>query len=434
MGILGAVTDLRTTAFIVIAVGSFVVPLGFLGIVVIAAIARRRGEALGPRLLAGLSLGGGLALGAMLLVVANDLEIGAPFLIVAALLVANEWRAGRRASAGWLLAGTALPWTILWAAYLVLLAAGEPFEPAVTVGSFALGALPTALGLIVAGRFGGPPTDARRPPAGSFLVISSVLREPSRVGPIGLPELAAVLALAVTGFLAAVLPVSLPPLAEVAVVAIIASAAASEAYLRAMAPRARRATEAFMWLGAWSLAEARAQTGSGVPTTRSGAVRWLARHPAAVDEPALARVLRVQVLLLAGRVADAEAIVEVEHGGTPLEQFHDAADRELVRWWTGGPTDVSAMRAAADAILPQDGDDRARADVTIAVAETRGLAVADPALDGDPLAPLLAVRERLGARADGMLRRVLWRRMFVVFLVLSLAFGALGVLGGAIGS
>lgn len=437
LAILGAVTDLPTTAFIAVAVAALVVPLGFLGMVVIAAMARRRGEVLGPRLSAALSLGGGLALGSMVLVVATDLEIAAPFLIVAGVLVANEWRGGRRASAGWLLAGTAMPWTILWGLYLGLLAAGEPFDPLPTVRSFAIGALPAALGLIVAGRFGGATADVPRAPARSFLVISSALREPSRVGPIGLPELAAVVTLAVIGVVAALLPVRLPALAEVAVVAVLASAAASEAYLRAMAPRARRAMEAFLWLGDWSLAAARAMTGGGVPTTRSGAERWLTGHPAAPDEPALMRSLRVQVLLLAGRVADAQAIADLERGGTPAERFSDAADRELLRWWTGGPTDVTAMRAAAEAILPPDGDDRARADVTIALAETRGLAVADPPLAGDPLAPLLVARDRLGVRADGVLRRLLWRRMFAVFLVLSMAIGVLGlfgVLGGAIGA
>ncbi|MBI3752129.1 MAG: hypothetical protein HY263_10810, partial [Chloroflexi bacterium] len=200
-------TDLRTTVFVVIAIAAFVVPLGFLGVVVIAAMARRRGEAIGPRLSAALSLGGGLALGSMVLVVATDLEIGALLLIVAAALVGNEWRAGRRASAGWLLAGTALPWTILWGVYLLLLAGGEPIDPLSTVRSFAIGAMPAALGLVVAGRFAGSTADAPRAPVRSFLVISSVLREPSRVGPIGLPELAAVVTLAVTGFVAAFLPI-----------------------------------------------------------------------------------------------------------------------------------------------------------------------------------------------------------------------------------
>ena len=427
-------TDLRTTALVVVAVAAIVVPLGFLGVVVIAAMARRRGEPLGPRLSAALSLGGGLALGSMVLVVADDFVVAAPFVLAAGLLVANEWRAGRRASAGWLLAGFALPWTVLWAAYLALLAGGESLDPASTIRGFAAGALPTALGLVVAGRYGPAPVATRPAPARSFLVIGTALREPSRVGPIGLPELAAVVTLAVVGLVAALLAVHLPPLAAVGVVAVVASAAASEAYLRAMAPGARRAMEAFMWLGGWSLARARAETGGGVPTTASGAMRWLASHPERTDEPAFVRSLRVQVLLLAGRVAEAQAISEVERGGTPLERFSDAADRQLVRWWTGAPTDVGAMRTAAEEILPVDGDDRARADVTIALAETRGLAVAEPPLDGDPLAPLIAVRDRLGSRADGVLRRDLWRRMFAVFLVLTLGLGALGLLSGGLGT
>lgn len=427
-------TDLPTAALVVVAVSAIVVPLGFLGVVVIAAIARRRGDSLGPRLSSTLSVGCGLALGSMVLVVATDLVVAAPLVIAAALLLANEWRAGRRASAGRLLAGFALPWTVLWAVYLALLAGGEPFDPPSTIRSFAVGALPTALGLVVAGRYG--PAQAATPPAParSFRVIGAALGEPSRVGPIRLPELAAIVTLAVVGVVAALLPVHLPPLAVVPVVAIVASAAASEAYLRAMAPRARRAMEAVLWLGGWNVAKARAETGGGAPTTASGAMRWLASHPEMAAEPAFVRSLRIQVLLLAGRVAEAQSVAEVEHGRTPLERFSDAADRQLVRWWTGGPTDVGAMRAVAQEILPADGDDRARADVTIALAETRDLAVADPPAEGDPLAPLIAVRDRLGGRADGVLRRDLWRRMFAVFLALTLGVGALGLLSGWLGA
>jgi len=432
------VTDLRTTATVVVALVGLLVPIGFVGLVVGAAIERRRGEQLGPGWHVALALGGGLALGAMFLVLASDLTVSWPFLLVAALLVVNQWRLGRRASAGLLLTGTALPWTLLWGAYLVLLGRGVDFEPLATVEGFAAGAIPTALGLIVAGRYADEAGAVEgRPPGRSFLTVTSAIREPSRVGPIGLPELAAVVALAVSGFVLALLPVHLPDPAGILVGAILLSAIASEAYLRAMAPRTRRAMEAFVWLGSWDLAQLKAATGEGAPTSRRAAERWLARHPVGSDEAATLRSLRVQALLLAGRdEAAREAaranlrLVTEDEASSPIERFGAADEVQRVAWWSGEPEDLGPMEAAAAAIEPADGDDRLRAEVEIALTQVRSRAVVERPGTQDVLAPLLAVRERLGRRADGVLRRTVWRRIFAVFLVTSLVLGGVGWLVG----
>jgi hypothetical protein len=432
------VTDIRTTASIVVAILGLVVPIGFVALVVGAAFERRRGEALGPGWLLALALGGGLALGAMFLVLAGDLTVSWPFLAVAALLIANEWRLGRRTSAGLVLTGTALPWTILWGGYLLVLARGADFEPLPTAEAFAAGAIPTALGLVIAGRFGdGRSEIAGRPPGRSFLTITNAIREPSRVGPIGLPELAAVVALAVSGFILALLPVHLPDPAGMVLGAIVLSAIASEAYLRAMAPRTRQAMEAFVWLGSWDLAQLRAVTGEGAPTNRRAAERWLARHPAVAQDPASVRSLRVQALLLAGRVESAREAAEAnvqlaaaDAASTPSERFAAASEIQRVAWWSGEPASLEPMRAAATAIGPADGDDRLRADVDIALAEVRDRAVTEPVGSPQVLAPLVAMRERLGHRADGVLRRTVWRRIFAVFLVTSLVLGGVSWLVG----
>jgi hypothetical protein len=101
-----------------------------------------------------------------------------------------------------------------------------------------------------------------------------------------------------------------------------------------------------------------------------------------------------------------------------------------VAWWSGEPEDLGPMEAAAAAIEPADGDDRLRAEVEIALTQVRSRAVVERPGTQDVLAPLLAVRERLGRRADGVLRRTVWRRIFAVFLVTSLVLGGVGWLVG----
>jgi hypothetical protein len=428
--------ELRTDAFIAVAIAALVMPLAFVVAVVLAAMARRGGRSLGPATSAGLALLGGLALGSMFLIVASEPAIAFPIPLAAVLLLVNEWRSGRRASAGWLLAGFALPWMVLWGAYLVLLATGVDFDPPATVLGFAAGALPAALGLVVAGRYagGGPGDRDRDRPRRSFRTLAMALGEPSRVGPVALPDLAAVVALVVSGLAVSFLVRGVPTWAGFLLAVIIGAAAASEAYLQAMAPRSRRATEAFMWLGSWDLAAIKAITGEGVPTTRRGAERWLASHPVTAEEPPLVRSMRLQLLLLANRLEEARALAAdeapAEPAGAPsaADRFHRASDRQFVGWYAGDPgTDVAAMAAEAEGILPPDGDERLRADVTVALARVRDMAVADPPTSEDALAPLLAMRDRLGTRADGLMRRLIWRRLFTVFFVAGLALGAIGL-------
>jgi hypothetical protein len=91
------------------------------------------------------------------------------------------------------------------------------------------------------------------------------------------------------------------------------------------------------------------------------------------------------------------------------------------------------MEAAAEAILPQDSDERLRAEVTIAVARVRRR-MADGRSDaGDAAQPLLDVRERLGDRANGQVGRALRPRLLPVLLLLSALFAVLSVGLNALG-
>lgn len=453
-------SDPRTTILVVTAFATLLVPLVFLAALVAAVLRRRAGHEPGPGWSGAIAFLGGASLGTMFLV-ADDLVVGAPLALVVVGVAIAQWRASRRGLAAQLVLGAALPWTLLWATYMVLFSQGRvDLDPGEAVVAFMAGAVPCALAVLVLLRgqrdvpfaiVDAPPgvdepivasptaaaaaatrsegTGARRLPR-SFHTVGVAMREPSRIGPFGLPEVAALVTLVVSGLAVTSLAMfGLPtPLVYVLTI-LVTSALATEAYLRAMAPRTRRSMEAFMWLGSWDLGQVRAATGSGVPTTRGAAVDWLARHPEVAGEPPMVGSLRVELSLLAGRATEARALVERLPEATPLERFNKAASADVVAWWTGQGDATATMAEVLPEILPSGGDDRWRADVALAIARVRHLAVANPPV-GDPLGPLLEVRDRLGARADGMVRRILWPRLYRVFVLTSILFAVAGIATG----
>ena len=56
----------------------------------------------------------------------------------------------RRRLAGWFVVGMAAPWTLLFGAYVVELQQGEDLAPFTTVAGFLVGAVPLAIGLVLA--------------------------------------------------------------------------------------------------------------------------------------------------------------------------------------------------------------------------------------------------------------------------------------------
>lgn len=430
-----ASTDLLVGA----AVAVFVVAALFLVVAGIAAARRARGRDVGNRLGGLVGLVGGAALGTMLLF-APDVAIAAPLVLVAGLTAMSRWRAGRRTQAGWIVAGTAAPIALAWGLVAIGRAdvAGAPTGTEVVLwlgGSLAvLGA-----GVITAVRGDPPPpapaidAPAGQPGSRAIGSIAEAIRAPSMLGPFGMPEIAMLVAFVATWI---VVPLLLPRgaglLVELGVPGVIGAILATEAYVRAMPPRSRRAFEAFSWLGEWELARARATVG-GVPTTPEDAASWLAAHPegAIVNRDALP--IRVEILVLAGQFDEARAAIERLPDTTPWDRFERAALADLVDWRVGGDGDLAAMHSTAEAIQPLDGDERLRAEVTIAVAEVRRLMADGRAAAGDAAQPLLDVRPRLGRRADGQVGRALRRRLIPVLLVVSLGFGFIMVLLGSLG-
>lgn len=433
-----ATTDMLVGA----AVSVFAAAALFLVVVGVAGLRRMRGHDVGNRLGSLVALFGGIAIGTMVLL-SPDLTIAAPPLLVSVLTAASRWRAGRHAQAGWIVAGTAAPVLVAWTLVAVSIFMNPRPDPTLPSdvmlwlgGSLVIG----VGGLIVALRGDpAPPAPAIDAPAGqpgsrALGSIAAAIREPSMVGPFGLPEIAMLIVFVGTWIIVPfLLPRGAGLLIELGAPALIGAVLATEAYIRSMPPRSRRAFEAFSWLGEWELARAKAIVG-GIPTTPDDAERWLEAHPEGNITNLDELPIRVEILLLAGRFDAARAAIERLPALTPWDRFERAALADLVDWRTGGEGDVPAMEAAAEMVHPRDGDDRLRAEVTIAVAKVRRRMADGRAEAGDAAQPLLDVRRQLGRRADGQVGRALRRRLIPVLLLVSVGFGFISVLLGSFGS
>lgn len=422
--------ELERTLQIVLSLVVLLAPLPFLLTIVGAAIwAARHGGSVGPRLSALVAFVGGATVGTFLLIDADVLVL---VVVAVPLYIAwNRWRSGRRAQAGWLVAGIALPFTVLWTFYVLLLVAGlVPFTPLPTIGTWLAGAVPFVIGLVVALRGDPPPpppsisAPVGQPGSREFGSIAAALRETTTIGPFGLPEIAMLVTFIVVSVAASIVLLSAPAPIRVGVTALLVAVLGTEAYIRTMPTRARRAFEAFSWLGEWELERARAWTGRPVPTNKAAATRWLAERPERMEEAPL----RVEVLAFVDRLDEARDLVSRMPKATPWEAFEVAALRDLVDWKAGGEGDLPGMEAAAAEIRPPDGDERLRADVTIAVAKVRRLMEAGVGGARDAITPFLDVRDRLGKRGDGQVGRAYRPRVIPLIFVLSLILGVVGEL------
>ena len=414
--------------WIALAIATLVMPVVFLIVVGVAAQRRGRTGTVGPATAAAVALTGGLTLGT-LITMSGDLTLLVPVLGAGVLIAYSLRRRGRKAQAGWLLAGLALPSVFLWSYAASLLVAGRPFDPVVTLGWLALSIVALGAGVTMIRRGDPlPPAPDIRAPAGqpgsrSYGSIAEAIREPSRVGPFGLPELATLVAIVVTALVVPFLiPAGLPGLAHSLVLAAATAVVGTEVFVRAWPSVSRRAFEAFSWLGEWELARARELTGGNVPSSKSQAAVWLERRPERREEFAL----RIEVLLFAGRIEEARHLLGLLAADTPQQRFEIAALRDLIDWQAGGDGDLAGMHEAAMAILPIDGDDRLRAEVSIATAKVRRRMAEGRPNAVEVVEPFLEVRERLGRRANGQIGRALRRRIFPLLLVGSVLVILLG--------
>jgi hypothetical protein len=421
------------SVYLWIALFTVVVPVVLVVVVAIAAIRRSRGTAVGPRTIALVSSLVGLNLGLFILVGGSDVFLTVPFLVAAGVFVMLQLRRRHRTNAGLILAGTALPWTVLWVVYLAALVLHlNDFDTGSVVQGLLIGAVPLGIGLgLVALRDPPPPAPEATAPAGdpgsrAFGTVSAAIRAPSLMGPFGVSELAALV-----GFITPMvilpffIPADVPRIVALAIPLVLGSVLATEAYIRAMPAPARRAFEAFSWLGEWELRRYRLSP-FRVPTKAAAAEKWLARHPETPETLGL----RAELLSLAGRFDEARAVAERMPSSTPQERWDRTVTLDAVDWRAGGDGDPAGVRRAADELLPIDGDEHLRAEVSIATAEVRKRMADGRSTPGDAAEPLIEVRERLGHRADGQVGRALRVRLLVTFLAVAAAFaGTIEILG-----
>ena len=423
----------RAAVLVTVSISTFVVSIVFVVLMAVAWWRRNRGLPVGGRLEAAITLLGGAALGVFIIASQGMLPVDMLFVVTASALAYAQWRRRRRRQAGFLIAGFALPWTVLWGFYVVALMLGMNFEPAATWAGFLGGLLVVAVGLVVAARGDPPvpPPDPRAAPGdpGSRLIgtIAIAIFGPARIGPFQTPDVASLVALVVSLIVLGLLPIGNQWI-HLGVVIVFSAVVASEAWIRALPARTRLAFEAFSWLGDTEIERARALTGSEAPATQKAAEEWLRRVP----ESPLTDWARAEVLILAGRPEEARAIVDRMPADTPAERFELASTRELVEWANGGSTDTSGMEAALEALGPEGSEARLRGEVTIASARVRHAMSAGQPAEGDVLEPLIDVRERLGALADGQVGRAMRKRLIPAYLLFSALFGIAGqlIVGG----
>jgi hypothetical protein len=434
-----------TDLLLAVALATFAIPALFLLVVGAAAMRRSGDRPIGSGLAALVALTGGASLGTLLLF-GSDPLLAAPIVIVGGLLVAGRWRARRRAQAGWLAAGIGTPIVVAWA-----LALAMPPPPALPSIDSVVGYAWLAGGLVVAGSgllvalrgdlappIPSPVAPAGQPGSHAVGSIAAAIREPALIGPFGQPDLA-MLVVFVVAWLAVpfLLPADTPSVVTILVPALVAAVAGTEAYVRSWPSRSRRAFEAFSWLGERELAAFSALNGGRPPSSSDAAQAWLATHP---EDPAVPEAVggRIEVLVLAGRLDEARAALARMPRDTAAQRFDQAAVADLVEWRAGATgteadAGIEAMRRAAEAIEPIDGDERLAAEVAIATALVRRRMADGRSTAGDAIDPLVDVRGRLGRRADGQLGRALRRRLIPPLLVAALVITVLGQLLTGIG-
>jgi hypothetical protein len=423
-----------TALLVAASLGVFASTGAFLAVLAVAGWRRSRGRAVGPRLTNLVSLLGGATIGTMLLA-GGDVLVDLPLIALVVVVEVALLRQRRRNEAGWLLLGAAAPWAAFQG---IVVVDGVRRREALDVPE-ALGLVLAAIGVaaslvLVIGNRGpaAPGSERRRAPDRTGRRLGDVARAilaPAAVGPFGLPEVGLIVALVGTWVVGGLLlPAQLPEVARLGILVILGAAIGTEAWIRSLPTPARRAFEAFSWLGEWDLARARRQTGRAVPTSPRAAQRWLAARPDRPEE----RWLRVEVLLLAGRVEEARAVAERMPGGNPEQRLDRALALNLADWFAGGSGDLARIEALAGEVGRADPDAGLRAQVAIAVAQVRRRLAAgdDPITAGDPLRE---VRQRLGSRADGQVGRAMRPRLWRTLLVVGGGLAALTVLVETLG-
>jgi hypothetical protein len=380
------------------------------GVAAVVSLARRR--PVGAGLLRGLLVAAGFVLGFLIVGTAGSPTNHLPVLIASVVLVAAVgWNRPR--TGGAVLLAIALPWTAWWGSFVLDDVISRQDWELAAVGPPLLAGVVAAIAGIWLFAAGGRRerlrhrTPAADPEERRFGAASRAILGPRILG-IATYELAGGVVLLVVGLATSALVRGLPAVESglaIAAGVVIAWGLCCASWILVRRPRDRRAWEAFSWLGEWELDRFRALGGGPALPTPNDIRRLLESSP---DGPDLAW-MRAEMLVMDRRFDEARAAAGTIPDDTPYGRVEREAALASIDWHSGGPGDTAALRSAVDAVIPPTSDDRLRAEVVFASAEVRNLLGAG---DPDPVRPMLAARDLLGPRADGILWRVTRRRIW----------------------
>jgi hypothetical protein len=304
-------------------------------------------------------------------------------------------RERRVAELGMTIAATGAPWALTMGWLLIV----EPVDPTLVAGPdprflFAVaGLVVTGAGVAIAVA-GGNLAAPRRPDGLTALrrggSIAMAIEEGQRVGPVAAPAalgigagiLASTLVVFWLGRSAGLLPSLLPVLAFAAV--------AGAVWIVAVPVRVRHAHEVLGWLIGRESDRWQPIIGRRGPFSPRAVRRLLATLP---DTDAV-RPLRVELLAAMGRHDEAQQQLERLPRDTPAERFEHALLAEYIAVHIGAPDRRAEIRAALDDLT---GEDLLEGRANLACADARRAFLEG---GGDALAPLVAMRSAVGARAN----------------------------------
>ena len=449
-------------------------PLAGIALIALELRGRRR-----PRLRALTVVLLGVVLGFALLISNDDPQFLVFAFILAAVLVGALVRAGQRGLAGWLGVSVSLPWLLFGGSVLLDAAMGAPeVKPGSVLAPFvvALGGFIGGAALLVVGRGSSVPSPAAAAaPAESRVSAGAASARPAEsaesigassaavavdatspgapipsmqidmaparrwdaasraaIGPtingMNLAVIASLTVLVVGSMVTASfthgrpLPVAI---AIGAIGAVLTGVLASLAWATAWPTPWRRAFEAFAWLGEFDLERFRTLTGGRLAPTLPNMRRYVRETP----ESARDRWIRVEMLVSSGDLDGAREMAARLPVDTVDGRIEKATYGPYLDWLAGGSGDPIELRAAVETLRPEDGDERLRGEVSVALAEVRRLVGSG---DADAAAPLREVRDRIGPRARGVLVRAARRMLRDHVRLAAMLIGGLAIVDGAL--
>ncbi len=183
--------------------------------------------------------------------------------------------------------------------------------------------------------------------------------------------------------------------------------------------RLRAALESFAWIGRWDALRWREATAVRPPASPEQAREWLERYPLATDAPPLARLARIEPLLMVGDVTGARKAVSSLPTVSPWERFEAAYQKAQVDFAGGARMDLRSMSQAIGGLT--DPEEKLRAKALVALAKSRS-ALSERR---DWIEPLEEVRPEVGEAADGVLRLEVWPALYRLEIVVAVVAGSL---------